>query len=45
MGIVITELVNGMINVLYADELTRATFDEVINKVVSLMDEYQILPF
>ena len=41
-GIVITELVDGLINVLYADEFHRPDFDTMISTTVRLLEEHNI---
>ncbi len=42
MGICITELVDGIINVVYADEIPQPDFDEMIETTVRLCNEYNI---
>jgi hypothetical protein len=41
-GVCITELVDGMINVIYADEFPRPDFNHMISTTVRLLDEYGI---
>lgn len=41
-GVCITELVDGMINVLHAEEYQRPDFNEMIAITVKLLDEYDI---
>lgn len=41
-GICITKLVDGMANVLYAEEYPRPQFDEMIKTTVRLLDKYDI---
>ena len=41
-GVCITELVDGVINVLYAEEYPRPDFNQMISTTVRLLDEYGI---
>lgn len=41
-GVCITELVDGMINVLHAEEYPRPDFNDMINTTMRLLDEYNI---
>lgn len=41
-GVCITELVDGMINVVYADESPSPDFNQMISTTVRLLDEYDI---
>jgi hypothetical protein len=41
-GICITELVDGIVNVIYADEIPAPDFDQMIETAVSLCNEYNI---
>jgi hypothetical protein len=41
-GVCITELVDGVVNVLHAEEYPRPDFDEMIEVVASLLDKYEI---
>jgi hypothetical protein len=41
-GVCITELVDGMINVLHAEEYPRPDFNQMINATVRLLQEYNI---
>ena len=41
-GVCITELVDGMVNVLHAEEYPRPDFNEMIKTTVRLLDEYDI---
>ena len=41
-GVCITELVDGMINVLHAEEYVRPGFDEIVQITLRLLDEYNI---
>lgn len=41
-GVCITELVDGMVNVLHADEYHRADFNEMIDTTLSLIEKYDI---
>lgn len=41
-GVCITELVDGIVNVLHAEEYNRPDFNEMINTTVRLLDEYNI---
>jgi hypothetical protein len=41
-GVCITELVDGMVNVLHAGEYPRPDFNEMIKTTVRLLDEYDI---
>ncbi|HET6640079.1 MAG TPA: hypothetical protein VFG77_00560, partial [Nitrososphaeraceae archaeon] len=41
-GVCITELVDGMVNVLHAEEYDRPDFNEMIGITVNLLDEYNI---
>jgi hypothetical protein len=41
-GVCITELVDGMINVLHAEEYPRPDFNQMIDTTVRLLDEYNI---
>jgi hypothetical protein len=38
----VTELVEGMVNIVHAEERTRPNFDEMIQTTVRLLDEYNI---
>ena len=41
-GVCITELVDGMVNVLHAEEYPRSDFNEMIKTTVNLLDKYDI---
>ena len=41
-GVCITELVDGKINVLHAEEYTRPDFNQMISTTVNLIDKYNI---
>ncbi|MGH9985162.1 MAG: hypothetical protein ACRD8W_14555 [Nitrososphaeraceae archaeon] len=41
-GVCITELVDGQVNVLRADEYPRPDFNQMINTTVRLLEEYNI---
>ena len=41
-GVCITELVDGMVNVLHAEEYHKPNFNEMINTTVRLLDKYDI---
>ncbi len=41
-GVCITELVDGMVNVLHAEEYQRPDFNQMINTTVRLLDEYNV---
>jgi hypothetical protein len=41
-GVCITELVDGMVNVLHAEEYPRPDFNQMINTTVRLLEEYNI---
>ena len=41
-GVCITELVDGMVNVLHAEEYHRPDFNSMITTTVKLLDEYDI---
>ncbi|MPZ07264.1 MAG: hypothetical protein GEU26_12760 [Nitrososphaeraceae archaeon] len=41
-GVCITELVDGMINVLHAEEYPRPDFNQMISTTIRLLDEYNI---
>lgn len=41
-GICVTELVDGLVDVVYADEFVKADFNEMIKITVKLLDEYGI---
>lgn len=41
-GICVTELVDGLINVVYADEFVRADFNEMIETTISLLEKHNI---
>lgn len=41
-GVCITELVDGLVNVLHADEYHRADFNEMIDTTLSLIEKYDI---
>jgi len=38
----ITELINGQVNVLHAEEYPRPDFNEMIETTLRLLDEYEI---
>ena len=38
----VTELVDGMVNVLHAEEYPRPDFNEMIETTISLLDKYNI---
>jgi hypothetical protein len=41
-GVCITELVDGLVNVIHAEEYQRPDFNQMINTTVRLLDEYDI---
>ena len=41
-GIVVTRLVNGKIQIIFADEFDRPDYDEMINKIFELVRKYDI---
>ena len=41
-GIVVTRLVNGKIQVIFADEYERPDYNEMMNKIFGLVGEYDI---
>ena len=41
-GVCITELVDGLVNVIHAEEYQRPDFNQMINTTVHLLDEYDI---
>jgi hypothetical protein len=41
-GVCITELVDGLVNVIHAEEYQRLDFNQMINTTVRLLDEYNI---
>jgi hypothetical protein len=41
-GIVVTQLADGQVQVLYADEYRRPDFNDMLNVVIELMEKYQI---
>jgi hypothetical protein len=41
-GVCITELVDGMVNVIHAEEYNRPDFNEMINTTIELLNEYNI---
>ncbi len=42
LGVGITELVDGMVNVLHAEDYPRPDFNEMIKTTVRLLEEYDI---
>ena len=42
IGVCITELVDGMVNVVHAEEYPRPDFNEMIKTTVNLLDKYDI---
>lgn len=41
-GVCVTELVNGMVNVLHAEEYPKPDFNEMIKTTISLLEKYDI---